>query len=99
MGNGYEKIYSMCCRSRPNVTSHKTARLGATLYESRARISFLNRDYIITGEGVEPADGLPIDVNNRSVFIYYYEIVLGLVRSLSRLYRQHNISSPHIVAK
>jgi hypothetical protein len=35
------------------------------------RVTFLGRDYIITNDGVNPEDGLPVDVNNRSVLVYY----------------------------
>jgi hypothetical protein len=46
-------------------------RLGGLPIDGGVKIPFLGRDYIITEDGVEPADGKPVDVNSRSVLIYY----------------------------
>jgi hypothetical protein len=72
MGTGYERIYSTLlpklaeCDIRENG-----ARLGAAPVEGGVRLSFLGRDFIVTKEGVEPEDKLAVDVNSRSVLIYY----------------------------
>lgn len=34
-------------------------------------IKFLKRDYHITHEGVIPVDGQPVNINNRSILVYY----------------------------
>jgi hypothetical protein len=72
MGKGHEKIYSMILPKLAECDILQNGlRLGATLAERGVRIRFLGRDYIITNDGVTPEDGLPVDVNNRSILVYY----------------------------
>jgi hypothetical protein len=70
--SGYEKIYSMIL---PNLAKCNLAenapRLGAEMTEKGAKLTFLTREYLITNEGVTPSDGLPANVNNLSILIYY----------------------------
>jgi hypothetical protein len=72
MGNGYEGIYTAI---RPKLSGFDIAgngvRLGGEPIDGGVRVAFLGRYYIITEDGVAPEDGLPADVNSRSVLIYY----------------------------
>jgi hypothetical protein len=72
MGTGYEKIYSaLLPRLAECDLTESASRLGGTMAGGGIRLSFLGRDYMITNGGVETEDGEPVDVNNRSVLIYY----------------------------
>jgi len=73
MPNGYEEIYqNLLLRLKACDLEESSARLGLS-YISGQKISvnFLNREYIITREGAEPADGLPVNINNRNILLYY----------------------------
>lgn len=39
--------------------------------DGQITINFLKRDYLITNTGVIPADGKPVNINNRSILIHY----------------------------
>jgi hypothetical protein len=73
MGKGYEHIYATLLPKLASCAdlTENALRLGAQVAGGGVRIRFLGRDYIITRDGVEPTDGQPVDVNNRSVLIYY----------------------------
>ncbi|MDR3279339.1 MAG: DUF3786 domain-containing protein [Synergistaceae bacterium] len=72
MTSGYEKIYSTILPKLAECNLAENApRLGAEATEGGFHISFLRRKYLITNEGVTATDGRPVDVNNRSVIIYY----------------------------
>jgi hypothetical protein len=72
MATGYENIYLSLLPSLASCNLAENApRVGAVATEDGIRISFLGREYLITNAGVEPTDGLPVYVNNRSVLIYY----------------------------
>jgi hypothetical protein len=72
MGKGHEKIYSMILPKLAECDIVQNGlRLGAAPAERGVRLTFLGRDYIIANDGVAPEDGLPVDVNNRSVLVYY----------------------------
>ena len=72
MVTGYEKIYSTILPKLAECDLARNApRLGAVASAEGFRISFLGREYMITAGGVETTDGRPVDVNNRSVLIYY----------------------------
>jgi hypothetical protein len=72
MTRGYEKIYSTIL---PKLAAcdlaHNAPRLGAEMTSRGARLSMLGREYLITNDGVMPEDGLPDDVNNLSILVYY----------------------------
>jgi hypothetical protein len=72
MGKGYDKIYSTLLPKLAELDwAESASRLGGTRSEDGVRLSFLGRDYIITNDGVEPEDGEPVNVNIRSILIYY----------------------------
>lgn len=72
MGKGYENIYiTLLPRLAACDFPENARRLGLEASQEGVRVSFLNREYLITAQGVEPTDGRPVDVNNRSVLIYY----------------------------
>ncbi|MDR1915157.1 MAG: DUF3786 domain-containing protein [Synergistaceae bacterium] len=72
MGKGHEQIYSMILPKLAECDIVQNGlRLGATPVENGVRITFLGRDYVITSDGVNPEDGLPADVNHRSLLVYY----------------------------
>lgn len=73
MSSGYEQIY---LGLKPELAQCDLAesahRLGLKLLTSgEVAVEFCGRDYRITREGVNPADGEPVDVNYRSVLAYY----------------------------
>jgi hypothetical protein len=72
MERGYERIYSTLLPrlAECDIVQNGT-RLGGLPVSDGVKIRFLGRDYIITKEGVKPADGKPCDVNSRSLLIYY----------------------------
>jgi len=72
MATGYENIYFYLLPKLANCNlSENAGRLGAETVDDGVKILFLGREYLISNRGVEPTDGLPVDVNNRSVLIYY----------------------------
>ena len=72
MTSGYEKIYSTILpRLAACDLAYNAPRLGAEMTPRGARLSLLGRAYVITNDGVTPEDGLPADVNNLSILVYY----------------------------
>jgi hypothetical protein len=73
MGKGYEHIYATLLPKLAGRAdfAENAIRLGAEASGEGVLIHFLGRDYMITRNGAEPLDGQPVDVNNRSVLIYY----------------------------
>ncbi|MDA8407567.1 MAG: DUF3786 domain-containing protein [Deltaproteobacteria bacterium] len=72
MQGGYESIYLGLITKLSECDFHESAeRLGLEYVDSAVQISFLKREYRITLDGVEPLDGQPVNVNNRSVLLYY----------------------------
>ena len=72
MTSGYESIYLGLIPRLADCDFQESAeRLGLDYVDGTVRVRFLNRDYRITREGVEPLDGRPVHVNNRSVLLYY----------------------------
>lgn len=67
-GENYRKLLPKL--KKPDLIEN-ACRLGASPHGENAIIPFLCRDYIITHNGVEPADGLPASANNRSILIFY----------------------------
>jgi hypothetical protein len=69
---GYGSIYAgLVPRLAGRDLVESAGRLGAEVAERGVRVSFLGRSYIITNEGAEPEDGLPVNVNYLNVLIYY----------------------------
>jgi hypothetical protein len=72
MPTGYEQIYeSLIPRLEKLNFTEAAARLGFTKGKDGWRVLFLNREYAVSEKGVFPADGLPAEVNYRSVLAYY----------------------------
>lgn len=73
MLNGYEQIYeSLLPQLRECDFLEISERLGLSLKpDGSLSVNFLKREYGINSHGVSPADGKPVDVNNRSVLAYY----------------------------
>jgi hypothetical protein len=73
MPNGYEAIYeTLIPRLVECDFAEAAGRLGFELLPTgNMAIDFLGRKYEIGLDGVTPADGKPVNVNNRSVLIYY----------------------------
>lgn len=70
--DGYEKNYQKLRPKlkRPDLIQN-ACRLGAKQEGDSVRIAYLGREYIISSNGVEPADGLPASSNIRSTLIFY----------------------------
>jgi hypothetical protein len=73
MANGYEKTYEVI---RPLLRDldipYAALRLGFDLVSrEEMAISFLGRRFRVTRQDVFPEDGLPVNVNYRSVLVYY----------------------------
>jgi len=73
MSNGYEQIYeSLIPRLSACDLLEAAERLGLSLKPDGAlSVNFLGREYEISSRGVNPVDGKPVNVNNRSVLAYY----------------------------
>jgi hypothetical protein len=73
MPSGYEKIYeSLVPKLGECDFSDAAGRLGLVLRPDGAMtVNFLGREYEISSRGVNPTDGKPVNVNNRSVLAYY----------------------------
>lgn len=73
MSSGYEQIYEGLIPKLNKCNFLKIAeRLGLSLQPDGALyINFLGREYEISSSGVNPKDGKPVNVNNRSVLTYY----------------------------
>jgi len=81
MGSGYEKIYDYLIPQLSKCDFLEVAgRLGFSLLpDGTLSVIFLGREYVISSQGVNPKDGRPVNVNNRSVLAYlqvqeYYSI-------------------------
>ena len=73
MSSGYDRIYSDLLPelSRCNL-AESAARLGLKLLPSgEVAAELCGREYLVTNQGVEPADRQPVNVNHRSVLAYY----------------------------
>ncbi|MBI5847499.1 MAG: DUF3786 domain-containing protein [Nitrospirae bacterium] len=72
MNSGYSSIYRGLISRLPECDFQESAdRLGLEYIEGGIQVCFLKREYRITANGVEPLDGQPVNVNNRSVLLYY----------------------------
>ncbi|WP_371380125.1 DUF3786 domain-containing protein [Sporomusa aerivorans] len=73
MSSGYEQIYESLIPKLSKCDFVEIAkRLGLSQKsEGTLFVNFLGREYSISSQGVKPADGKPVNVNNRSVLAYY----------------------------
>lgn len=72
MQGGYDSIYLELIAKLSECDFHESAeRLGLEYVDGAVQVSFLKREYRIALDGVEPLDGQPVNVNNRSVLLYY----------------------------
>lgn len=73
MSSGYEQIYESLIPKLSKCDFLEVAeRLGLSLQQDGAlSVNFLGREYEISSRGVNPTDGKPVNVNNRSVLAYY----------------------------
>ena len=73
MSSGYEQIYESLIPKLSKCDFLEVAeRLGLSLQPDGAlSVNFLGREYEISSRGVNPTDGKPVNVNNRSVLAYY----------------------------
>ncbi|HWR40816.1 MAG TPA: DUF3786 domain-containing protein [Patescibacteria group bacterium] len=73
MSSGYEQIYENLIPKLSKCDLSEVAeRLGLSLRSDGAvSVNFLGREYEISSRGVNPTDGKPVNVNNRSVLAYY----------------------------
>jgi hypothetical protein len=69
---GYDSIYLGLIPKLSECDFQESAdRLGLEYVDGGIQVNFLKREYRITLDGVEPLDGQPVNVNNRSVLLYY----------------------------
>jgi hypothetical protein len=72
VNGGYDSSYRQLVARLPRCNFEEAARrLGLSYADDAVRVGFLGRPYRITTEGVEPLDGQPVNVNVRSVLLYY----------------------------
>ena len=72
MQGGYDSIYLGLIAKLSDCDFHESSvRLGLRYVDGAVQVSFLKREYRFTLNGVEPLDGQPVNVNNRSVLLYY----------------------------
>jgi hypothetical protein len=72
MKGGYDSIYFELITKLSECDFQESAgRLGLEYVDGGVQVCFLKREYRITLDGVEPLDGQPVNVNNRSVLLYY----------------------------
>jgi len=72
VNGGYDSIYFGLISKLSELDFQESAdRLGLEYVYGGVQVRFLKRDYRITTDGVEPLDGQPVNVNNRSVLLYY----------------------------
>ncbi len=73
MPSGYEQIYeSLLPKLSACDFSEAAGRLGLSLRpDGGMSVNFFGREYEISSRGVNPTDGKPVNVNNRSVLAYY----------------------------
>jgi hypothetical protein len=72
MTGGYESIYQELVSRLSECDFEESAhRLGLEYVNGSIKVCFLKREYLITSQGADPLDGQPVNVNNRSVILYY----------------------------
>ncbi len=69
---GYDSIYiGLIARLAECDFQEAADRLGLEYVDGKIDVNFLKREYRITADGVEPLDDQPVDINIRSVLLYY----------------------------
>ena len=73
MSSGYEQIYESLI---PKLSVCDLLEIAERLDlspqpDGTLAVNFLGRDYEISTRGIKPTDGMPVNVNNRSVLAYY----------------------------
>ena len=73
MSSGYEQIYERLIPKLSECDLLEVAeRLGLSpQQDGTLSVNFLGREYEISSRGINPNDGKPVNVNNRSVLAYY----------------------------
>jgi hypothetical protein len=72
VGEGHESIFRELITKLSGCDFQEAAdRLGLEYVDGGIQVCFLKREYRITLDGVETLDGQPVNVNNRSVLLYY----------------------------
>jgi hypothetical protein len=72
VNEGYDSIYLGLISKLSELDFQESAdRLGLEYVDGGVQVCFLKREYRISSDGVEPLDGQPVNVNNRSVLLYY----------------------------
>jgi hypothetical protein len=73
MSSGYEQIYeSLIPKLSECDFSEVAERLGLSAQQDGTlAVDFLGREYEISSRSINPTDGKPVNVNNRSVLAYY----------------------------
>jgi hypothetical protein len=72
MNRGYDSIYLGLISQLSKLDFQESAdRLGLDYVDGGVQLRFLQREYRITIDGVEPLDDEPVNVNNLSVILYY----------------------------
>ncbi len=72
MNEGYNSIYLGLISKLSELDFQESAdRLGLQYVDGGVQVCFLKREYRISSNGVEPLDGRPTNINNRSVLLYY----------------------------
>jgi hypothetical protein len=72
VNGGYDSIYLGLMSKLSELDFQESAdRLGLEYVDGCVQVRFLKREYRISSDGVEPLDGQPVNVNNRSVLLYY----------------------------
>jgi hypothetical protein len=107
MKGGYDSIYLGLIPKLSECDFQESAdRLGLEYIDGGIQVNFLKREYRITFDGVEPLDGQPVNVNNRSVLLYYllskgqgdpensYILFESIPRMLSGLGGQNRLTKP-----
>ena len=72
MIGGYDSVYLGLITKLSGCEFQEAAgRLGLEYVDGGIQVCFLRREYRITLDGVKPLDGHPVNVNTRSVLLYY----------------------------
>ena len=72
MGEGHVSIFLELITKLSGCDFQEAAdRLGLEYVDGGIQVCFLKREYRITLDGVETLDRQPVNVNNRSVLLYY----------------------------
>ena len=79
MSGGYEQIYESLIPKLSECNLLEAAeRLGLSpQQDGTLSVNFLGREYEISSRGINPTDGKPVIVNNRSVLAYYTLTIMG----------------------